>query len=38
VPLARIDEGVRRLADLIRDERRRPQRRAASAAAAMPLV
>ncbi len=36
VPAARIDEGVRRLSEVIRDARRRP--RAAAVAAAVPLV
>jgi DNA-binding transcriptional MocR family regulator len=38
VPVARIDEGVRRLADVIRDERRRPTGRRESERAAVPLV
>jgi GntR family transcriptional regulator/MocR family aminotransferase len=38
VPAARIDEGVRRLADVIRDSRRRPQPRAESERAAVPVV
>ncbi len=38
VPGSRIDEGVRRLADVIREGRRRPRERAESERAAVPLV
>ena len=38
VPAARIDEGVRRLADAIRDSRRRPPARVESERAAVPVV
>ena len=38
VPVARIEEGVRRLADVIRDMRRRPSPRVESERAAVPLV
>jgi DNA-binding transcriptional MocR family regulator len=38
VPLTRIDEGVRRLADAIRDARRHPERRAETERLAVPLV
>ncbi len=38
VPVSRIDEGVRRLADVIRDARRRPREPAEIEHAAVPLV
>jgi DNA-binding transcriptional MocR family regulator len=38
VPAGRIDEGVRRLADVIRDAQRRPRRAVERARAAVPLV